>query len=112
MKAFLCLISLLLLTLNCESDVIVRQREINGRIKTYYKLTGMTYDFKSTLDWCHGLGGQLPIILTQNELDFLADTVIVKYNVAETDNFIVTWMGLQKKDGLSLVGWNSSQQVV
>ena len=83
---------------NCECDIIVRQREINGRIKTYYKLTAMLYDFNSALDWCHGLGGQLPIILTREELDFLADDVVVKDDLAGTGIF-VTWMGLKKDRG-------------
>ena len=98
MKGFLGLVCLLALMSNCESDVIVRQRQINGRIKTYYKLTGTLYDFNSAVDWCHGLGGQLPIILTKEELNFLAVSVIVKDDQAETGNFM-TWMGLQKENG-------------
>ena len=98
MKAFLSLVCLLVIMSDCECDIIVRQRQINGRIKTYYKLTGMTYDFKSTLGWCHGLGGQLPIILTRDELDFLADDVVVKDDLAGTGIF-VTWMGLKKDRG-------------
>ena len=83
---------------NCECDIIVRQTQINGRIKTYYKVTGMAYDFNSARDLCHGLGGQLPIILTQDELDFLADTVIVKDDAAMVGSKM-TWMGLKKENG-------------
>ena len=83
---------------NCESDIIMKQRVINGRIKTYYKLTGIGHDFNSALDWCQGLGGQLPIILTKDELDFLADKVIVKDDEAGT-GAIITWMGLKKENG-------------
>ena len=78
--------------------MIMKQRVINGRITTYYKLTGIGYNFTSALDWCHGLGGQLPIILTEKELDFLADKVIVKDDEAGT-GAIITWMGLKKEKG-------------
>ena len=98
MRVTLDFMLILVLTSVCKSDIIIKHRKTYKGIKTYYKLTGMTYDFNSALDWCHSLGGQLPIILTRDDLDFLADTVIVRNDAAMTESK-TTWMGLKKENG-------------
>ena len=98
MRVTLDFMFILVLTSVCRSEIIIKYRQTYKGVKTYYKLTGMTYDFNSAINWCHGLGGQLPIVLTQDELDFLADEVIVRNDGAMTDSK-TTWMGLKKEKG-------------
>ena len=98
MRVTLDFMFILVLTSVCKSDVVIKHRQTYKGMKTYYKLTGMTYDFNSAIDWCQSLGGQLPIVLTQDELDFLADEVIVRNDGAMTDSK-TTWMGLKKEKG-------------
>ena len=102
MKACFFFVCFLVFTSICESHLTLKQRTINGRTKTYYKLTGVANNFQSTIEWCRRLGGRLPIFFDEDEFDFFADQVVGKND----DRIIseITWMGL-KKDGESCSVW-------
>ena len=103
MKTFFFFVCFLLFISICESHLILKQRTIYGRTKTYYKSTGVANDFRSTIEWCRRLGGHLPIFFNQDEFHFFADHIVVRDG---SGNSIPkkTWMGLQK-DGGSCSVW-------
>ena len=98
MKACLFFVCFLVFTLTCESHLILKQRTIDGRTKTYYKLIGVTNDFQSTIEWCRRLGGRLPIFYNEDDFNFFADQVVVK-DGSSSSIPKKTWMGLKKDRG-------------
>ena len=51
--------------------------------------------FNNAVNWCHAFGGNLPIIHTQADFDYLLDTVILSNKPA----FDRTWLGLARIGG-------------
>ena len=102
MKTFFFFVCFLVFTSICESHLILKQRTIDGRTKTYYKSTGVANDFQSTIEWCRRLGGHLPIFFNQDEFNFFADHIVVRNHDSRISE--ITWMGL-KKDGGSCSVW-------
>jgi hypothetical protein len=73
-------------------------REINrvvGNETWKYVIDDGKQNFSSAIQWCHEMGGQLPAIHCQADLDFLADDVVVKASPGRRE----TWIGLRKENG-------------
>ena len=48
-------------------------------------------DYRQSLDWCTRMGGQLPAVHSQADIDFLADDL-----VGEQDHFDSMWLGARR----------------
>ena len=85
-----------------ESRVITDStKQIVKGNTVYHLLDGQVYDFTSTFQWCHKLNGHLPYILTKEQLNILADEVIIKNRRTEQ----ITWLGLKKGENGLCSNW-------
>lgn len=94
MNLFYFVISLLFPFHFCNStehDTKIYYRSLYGGETTYIINPGAHATFNESKEWCDSLGGTLPIIKTQADLDFLTETVIQQGSPGKGS---ATWMGL------------------
>lgn len=93
----LTVVSFLATPISCEYQVFLRDKEEN-RTWIYVYDYGNPNVFNYTISWCNSLGGSLPTIHSQQDLDFLGDVVIVK-NSEGGDK--TTWLNMKRMEGNS-----------
>lgn len=87
----LCVVSFLAMPTSCEYQLFLRDL---GQNKTWIYV----YDFANpepfnqTISWCISLGGSLPTLHSQEDLDFLGDTVIAKDSEGGNK---MTWLNMK-----------------
>ena len=87
MKSFLavcCFATLFMLAFSTREKV-----RFVGQELWKYVVSDENINFNATINWCRELGGELPYIHTQADVDFLADQVI-------NSHYIGWWIGLKR----------------
>ena len=69
-------------------------RLVNGQTWTYVTVDREFYFNQAEL-WCRSVGGDLPAIHSQEDFDYLMDTVVVQHSPGPHS----TWIGLEKTNG-------------
>ena len=92
MKTLLVIPSLVILV----STMPVREvlREVDGVTWKYVVDDRPNKTFEEARSWCHSMSAELPAIHSQEDMDFLADTVIVQNSPGSTS----TWIGLKAEN--------------
>jgi hypothetical protein len=84
----------------CDAHLKINQQILLGSSKTWFYETQVTADYEASKAWCRQLGGQLPIIHTIDDLNFLKNVVLGNPG----SDFGKTWLGLEKQQNCST--WN------
>ena len=100
MTCLCVLIFLVLVNVSCGSKETHRQINDSGITFVTYIENDDLLNFPQTQAWCSALGGHLPFIQSQDDMDFLADKVIQK-------NFghDLTWLGMTIKQAPECNSW-------
>ena len=100
MKCLPVLILLVLVNVSCASKETRRQMNDPGFTLLTYIEHNDLLSFPQTQTWCNSLGGHLPFIQSQEDMDFLADKVIQKDVGHE-----LTWLGMTLKQAPKCDFW-------
>lgn len=90
-----CLVVLLMM--NKLSTLMENLRVMNGSHVQRYITANRVYSFNDAVCWCQGLGGHLPFIHSQDDLDFLVRTILDK----KSSRGDTTWIGLDTEGDCS-----------
>jgi len=60
----------------------------------YIRMDWQTASYNETTDWCHSLGGSLPVLHTQDDLDLFTERVIRKTSSNMVGNYSCSFQGM------------------
>lgn len=96
MKLYMILCCFLVLV--SQADFTKQYLRVVGQEVWVYVVDDDVDFFDETVSWCHSMGGQLPFIHTQEDIDFLADHLDDQTRSVFWHYFSV-WIGLRKTNG-------------
>ena len=87
------LFNLLIIVLWFETDKSFKRVTPEGTFN-YIRMDWQTASYNETTDWCHSLGGSLPVLHTQDDLDLFTERVIRKTSSNMVGNYSCSFQGM------------------
>ena len=104
--AFRAFCFIILLTI-VSADGIEFIRKVNNKTLRYIRRNWDRGTYNETSDWCTSIGGRLPMLQTQEDLDYLASTVVGH----SYSNPHLTWLGSSVSPGGSVCRWTDGTPI-